>query len=147
MSHQNFKTFYVKFMKISSSNPESIIILNFSITSHLYHLYFLWNPLLSNLSLSLKRLKYYGFYFPIIETTTSTSKLNYYNFSLKRAFNWVWRCYWRKSCNRGVVGNAVGKQKAQPYVDSNLDPILLVPDIVGLIVKAVDNSNAKEERV
>jgi hypothetical protein len=45
------------------------------------------------------------------------------------------------------VGNAVGKQKAQPYVDSNLDPILLVPDIVGLIVKAVDNSNAKEERV
>jgi hypothetical protein len=51
-----------------------------------------------------------------------------------------------ESCNRGVVGNAVGKQKAQPYVDPNLDPILLVPDIVGLIVKAVDNNNAKEER-
>lgn len=65
MSHQNFKTFYVKFMKISSSNPESIIILNFSITSHLYHLYFLWNPLLSNLSLSLsQKIKILWFLFP-----------------------------------------------------------------------------------
>lgn len=39
------------------------------------------------------------------------------------------------------------KQESQPYVDPNLDPVLLIPGIAGSIMKAVDNSNAKEERV
>jgi hypothetical protein len=38
------------------------------------------------------------------------------------------------------------RKKPQPYVDPNLDPVLLVPGIAGSILKAVDN-NGKEERV
>ncbi|KAJ4827512.1 hypothetical protein Tsubulata_038358 [Turnera subulata] len=39
-------------------------------------------------------------------------------------------------------------RKPQPYVDPNLDPVLLVPGIAGSILKAVDNENGlKEERV
>lgn len=38
------------------------------------------------------------------------------------------------------------RKKPQPYVDPDLDPVLLVPGIAGSILKAVDN-NGKEERV
>ncbi|KAI5563246.1 hypothetical protein BDE02_15G103600 [Populus trichocarpa] len=39
-------------------------------------------------------------------------------------------------------------KKPQPYVDPNLDPVLLVPGIAGSILKAVDKENGdKEERV
>lgn len=38
------------------------------------------------------------------------------------------------------------RTKPQPYVDPDLDPVLLVPGIAGSILKAVDN-NGKEERV
>lgn len=37
-------------------------------------------------------------------------------------------------------------KKPEPYVDPNLDPVLLVPGIAGSILKAVDE-NGKEERV
>lgn len=37
-------------------------------------------------------------------------------------------------------------KKPEPYVDPNLDPVLLVPGIAGSILKAVDD-NGKEERV
>ena len=39
------------------------------------------------------------------------------------------------------------RKQRSPYVDLNLDPVLLIPGIAGSIMKAVDNSNAKEERV
>jgi len=39
------------------------------------------------------------------------------------------------------------RQKAEQYVDPNLDPVLLVPGIAGSIMKAVDSGNGKEERV
>ncbi|XP_010449293.1 PREDICTED: lecithin-cholesterol acyltransferase-like 4 [Camelina sativa] len=35
----------------------------------------------------------------------------------------------------------------EPYVDPNLDPVLLVPGIAGSILNAVDHDNGKEERV
>lgn len=35
----------------------------------------------------------------------------------------------------------------KPYVDPNLDPVLLVPGIAGSILNAVDHENGKEERV
>ena len=38
-------------------------------------------------------------------------------------------------------------KKPQPFVDPNLDPVLLVPGIAGSILKSVDNENGKEERV
>ncbi|KAK4748006.1 hypothetical protein SAY87_014592 [Trapa incisa] len=38
-------------------------------------------------------------------------------------------------------------RKPQPYVDPNLDPVLLVPGIAGSILQAVDGSNGREERV
>lgn len=38
-------------------------------------------------------------------------------------------------------------KKPQPYVDPNLDPVLLVPGIAGSILKAVDDENGKEERI
>ncbi|PKI56837.1 lecithin-cholesterol acyltransferase-like 4 [Punica granatum] len=38
-------------------------------------------------------------------------------------------------------------RKPQPYVDPNLDPVLLVPGIAGSILQAVDASNGREERV
>ncbi|KAF7801362.1 lecithin-cholesterol acyltransferase-like 4 [Senna tora] len=38
-------------------------------------------------------------------------------------------------------------KKSQPYVNPNLDPVLLVPGIAGSILKAVDDENGKEERV
>ncbi|PPR85732.1 hypothetical protein GOBAR_AA34962 [Gossypium barbadense] len=38
-------------------------------------------------------------------------------------------------------------KKPQPYVDPNLDPVLLVPGIAGSILTAVDDQNGKEERV
>ncbi|OMO65797.1 Lecithin:cholesterol/phospholipid:diacylglycerol acyltransferase [Corchorus olitorius] len=38
-------------------------------------------------------------------------------------------------------------KKPQPYVDPNLDPVLLVPGIAGSILTAVDDKNGKEERV
>lgn len=38
-------------------------------------------------------------------------------------------------------------KKPQPYVNPNLDPVLLVPGIAGSILKAVDDENGKEERV
>ena len=38
-------------------------------------------------------------------------------------------------------------KKPQPYVDPDLDPVLLVPGIAGSILKAVDDQNGKEERV
>ena len=34
-----------------------------------------------------------------------------------------------------------------PYVDPNLDPVLLVPGIAGAILNAVDHDSGKEERV
>lgn len=37
-------------------------------------------------------------------------------------------------------------KKPQPYVDPNLDPVLLVPGIAGSILKAVDE-NGRGERV
>lgn len=37
-------------------------------------------------------------------------------------------------------------KKPEPYVDPNLDPVLLVPGIAGSILNAVDESG-KEERV
>ena len=39
------------------------------------------------------------------------------------------------------------RQKAEQYVDPDLDPVLLVPGIAGSIMKAVDSGNGKEERV
>ncbi|GAV64367.1 LACT domain-containing protein [Cephalotus follicularis] len=39
------------------------------------------------------------------------------------------------------------RHKPEPYVDPNLDPVLLVPGIAGSILKAVDKENGKEERV
>lgn len=40
------------------------------------------------------------------------------------------------------------KKDPQPYVDPNLDPVLLVPGIAGSILKAVDTDNCnKDERV
>ncbi|KAF2286833.1 hypothetical protein GH714_031307 [Hevea brasiliensis] len=40
------------------------------------------------------------------------------------------------------------KKESQPYVDSNLDPVLLVPGIAGSILKAMDTDNCKrDERV
>ncbi|KAE8655601.1 Lecithin-cholesterol acyltransferase-like 4 [Hibiscus syriacus] len=38
-------------------------------------------------------------------------------------------------------------KKPQPYVDPNLDPVLLVPGIAGSNLTAVDDQNGKEERV
>lgn len=38
-------------------------------------------------------------------------------------------------------------KKPQPYVDPNLDPVLLVPGIAGSILNAVDDENGTEERV
>ncbi|KAJ7969294.1 Lecithin:cholesterol acyltransferase [Quillaja saponaria] len=38
-------------------------------------------------------------------------------------------------------------KKPQPYVNPNLDPVLLVPGIAGSILKAVDDENGNEERV
>ncbi|TYJ13393.1 hypothetical protein E1A91_A10G049100v1 [Gossypium mustelinum] len=38
-------------------------------------------------------------------------------------------------------------RKPQPYVDPDLDPVLLVPGIAGSILKAVDHQNGNEERV
>ncbi|XP_022723593.1 lecithin-cholesterol acyltransferase-like 4 isoform X2 [Durio zibethinus] len=38
-------------------------------------------------------------------------------------------------------------KKPQPYVDPNLDPVLLVPGIAGSILNAVDSQNGQEERV
>lgn len=38
-------------------------------------------------------------------------------------------------------------RKPQPYVDPNLDPVLLVPGVAGSILHAVDGSNGKGERV
>lgn len=39
-------------------------------------------------------------------------------------------------------------KKPQPYVDPNLDPVLLIPGVAGSILHAVDdNNNGKEERV
>lgn len=38
-------------------------------------------------------------------------------------------------------------KKPQPYVDPNLDPVLLVPGIAGSILKAVDDEKGEEERV
>ncbi|GMP71048.1 hypothetical protein CsSME_00029616 [Camellia sinensis var. sinensis] len=38
------------------------------------------------------------------------------------------------------------KKKPQPYVDPDLDPVLLVPGIAGSILKAVDDEG-KEERI
>lgn len=38
-------------------------------------------------------------------------------------------------------------KKPQPYVDPNLDPVLLVPGIAGSILKAVDGQNGNGERV
>ncbi|CAB4276731.1 unnamed protein product [Prunus armeniaca] len=38
-------------------------------------------------------------------------------------------------------------KKPQPYVDPNLDPVLLVPGIAGSIMNAVDDENGTEERV
>lgn len=38
-------------------------------------------------------------------------------------------------------------KKPQPYVDPNLDPVLLVPGIAGSMLKAVDDENGTEERV
>ncbi|XP_028785180.1 lecithin-cholesterol acyltransferase-like 4 [Neltuma alba] len=38
-------------------------------------------------------------------------------------------------------------KQPQPYVNPNLDPVLLVPGIAGSILKAVDDENGKEERV
>lgn len=35
----------------------------------------------------------------------------------------------------------------KPYVDPNLDPVLLVPGIAGSILNAVDHENGNEERV
>lgn len=37
-------------------------------------------------------------------------------------------------------------KKPQPYVDPNLDPVLLVPGIAGSVLKAVDD-NGRGERV
>lgn len=39
------------------------------------------------------------------------------------------------------------KAQPQPYVDPNLDPVLLVPGIAGSILKAVDAQNGNDERV
>ncbi|KAJ4702533.1 lecithin-cholesterol acyltransferase-like 4 [Melia azedarach] len=39
------------------------------------------------------------------------------------------------------------RKKPQPYVDPDLDPVLLVPGIAGSILKAVDNANGKDERI
>ncbi|XP_021890047.1 lecithin-cholesterol acyltransferase-like 4 [Carica papaya] len=39
------------------------------------------------------------------------------------------------------------RRKPQPYVDPNLDPVLLVPGIAGSILNAVDVETGKEERV
>ncbi|XP_031248041.1 lecithin-cholesterol acyltransferase-like 4 [Pistacia vera] len=39
------------------------------------------------------------------------------------------------------------RTKPQPYVDPNLDPVLLVPGIAGSILKAVDGTNGTDERV
>ncbi|XP_010536543.1 PREDICTED: lecithin-cholesterol acyltransferase-like 4 [Tarenaya hassleriana] len=38
-------------------------------------------------------------------------------------------------------------QEKKPYVDPNLDPVLLVPGIAGSILNAVDHENGTEERV
>ncbi|KAI4306379.1 hypothetical protein L6164_029661 [Bauhinia variegata] len=38
-------------------------------------------------------------------------------------------------------------KKPQPYVNPNLDPVLLVPGIAGSILNAVDDQNGQEERV
>lgn len=39
-------------------------------------------------------------------------------------------------------------KKPQPYVDPNLDPVLLVPGVAGSMLKAVNDENGqKEERV
>nr|XP_011460469.1 PREDICTED: lecithin-cholesterol acyltransferase-like 4 isoform X1 [Fragaria vesca subsp. vesca] len=38
-------------------------------------------------------------------------------------------------------------RKPQPYVDPNLDPVLLVPGIAGSVLNAVDEETGKEERV
>lgn len=38
-------------------------------------------------------------------------------------------------------------KKPEPYVDPNLDPVLLVPGIAGSILNAVDDDTGKEERV
>ncbi|XP_054803359.1 lecithin-cholesterol acyltransferase-like 4 [Prosopis cineraria] len=38
-------------------------------------------------------------------------------------------------------------KKPQPYVNPNLDPVLLVPGIAGSILKVVDDENGKEDRV
>lgn len=39
------------------------------------------------------------------------------------------------------------RKKPQPYVDPNLDPVLLVPGIAGSILKAADSTNGRDERV
>ena len=38
-------------------------------------------------------------------------------------------------------------KKTQPYVDPNLDPVLLVPGIAGSVLNAVDEESGAEERV
>lgn len=38
-------------------------------------------------------------------------------------------------------------KKQQPYVNPNLDPVLLVPGIGGSMLTAVDDENGTEERV
>ncbi|KAK7256329.1 hypothetical protein RIF29_29771 [Crotalaria pallida] len=38
-------------------------------------------------------------------------------------------------------------QEEQPYVNPNLDPVLLVPGIGGSMLNAVDDRNGTEERV
>lgn len=39
------------------------------------------------------------------------------------------------------------KKTPQPYVDPNLDPVLLVPGVAGSILKAVDSTSGRDERV
>lgn len=39
------------------------------------------------------------------------------------------------------------RDKPQPYVDPDLDPVLLVPGVAGSILKSVDKANGKDERI
>ncbi|KAL5975735.1 Lecithin-cholesterol acyltransferase-like 4 [Asimina triloba] len=41
----------------------------------------------------------------------------------------------------------LNKKKPEPYVNPDLDPVLLVPGIAGSILNAVDDASGKEERV
>lgn len=38
-------------------------------------------------------------------------------------------------------------KKPQPYVDPNLDPVLLIPGVAGSILNAVNEDTGREERV